>query len=111
MTIIIGNILLPLGSGNAQNYNSYHRKLLKVPFLPQGMLAFKVPNSVSWGHLFSVMERLKCGDVSSNAESSHSTPVSLVEDYAASDTSLEQVFLSFAREASVTGGIPEVTTL
>ncbi|CAL4122302.1 unnamed protein product, partial [Meganyctiphanes norvegica] len=53
----------------------------------RGMLAYQVPTNVTWGKIFSVMEDLKAGSI-------------IVEDYAASDTSLEQVFLSFAREPS-----------
>ncbi|KAK8719014.1 hypothetical protein OTU49_014299, partial [Cherax quadricarinatus] len=92
-----------------------------------GMMAFRVPSTITWGRLFTVMEALKAGaDRSSmsdpiatsaasyslleslkargnngsspDAAASHS----LVEDYAASDTSLEQVFLAFAREAALT---------
>nr|XP_053628635.1 phospholipid-transporting ATPase ABCA3-like [Cherax quadricarinatus] len=93
----------------------------------KGMMAFRVPSTITWGRLFTVMEALKAGaDRSSmsdpiatsaasyslleslkargnngsspDAAASHS----LVEDYAASDTSLEQVFLAFAREAALT---------
>ncbi|KAK4327949.1 hypothetical protein Pmani_001610 [Petrolisthes manimaculis] len=78
----------------------------------KGMLAYQVPTTVSWGHLFSVMERLKQGDANNGADvNNSSTSISLVEDYAASDTSLEQVFLSFAREAAITDGSPEITIL
>ncbi|MPC11282.1 ATP-binding cassette sub-family A member 3 [Portunus trituberculatus] len=63
----------------------------------KGMLAFRVPTEVSWGCLFSVMEAMKHdhGDVEATAQNP------LVEDYTASDTSLEQVFLSFAREGNL----------
>ncbi|KAG7161493.1 ATP-binding cassette sub-family A member 3-like 3 [Homarus americanus] len=68
------------------------------------MLAFRVSNRNSWGHLFSVMEALKAGRkpgaAGSWTEAAVTTSSPLVEDYAASDTSLEQVFLSFAREAA-----------
>lgn len=68
-------------------------------FLPQGMLAFRVPAQVSWGSLFSVMEEMKSGqDPACNASEDNVAQNPLVEDYSASDTSLEQVFLSFARE-------------
>lgn len=52
------------------------------------------------------MEALKSGRQPSDRDSvAIASPVanpqeSIVEDYAASDTSLEQVFLTFAREAS-----------
>ncbi|XP_018027772.1 phospholipid-transporting ATPase ABCA1 [Hyalella azteca] len=57
----------------------------------RGMLSYMVTPDVTWAHLLSVMERLKNGDGAEN--------MSLVEDYAATDPSLEQVFLAFAREA------------
>lgn len=46
-----------------------------------------MPSTVPWGRLFTVMEELK-------------TEGDIVEVYAASDTTLEQVFLSFAREST-----------
>lgn len=52
------------------------------------------------------MEALKSGRQPSDGDAetipspSANTHESIVEDYAASDTSLEQVFLTFAREAS-----------
>nr|XP_045609701.1 phospholipid-transporting ATPase ABCA3-like isoform X2 [Procambarus clarkii] len=69
------------------------------------MLAFRVPSNISWGQIFKVMEALKTGRDPSVSGSltpaaAASASTSLVEDYAASDTSLEQVFLSFAREAA-----------
>lgn len=68
------------------------------------MLAYRVPSTVTWGKLFTVMEALKGGrdPLNLNAETEVSPPCSLpiVEVYAASDTSLEQVFLSFARESA-----------
>ncbi|KAK7083179.1 ATP-binding cassette sub- A member 3 [Halocaridina rubra] len=72
----------------------------------KGMLAYRIPSSITWGHLFSVMEALKYGqNIDSPRRLSMDVPTSpfsssLVEDYAATDTSLEQVFLSFAREAN-----------
>ncbi|XP_071529902.1 phospholipid-transporting ATPase ABCA3-like [Panulirus ornatus] len=73
----------------------------------KGMMAFRVPSRVSWGRLFFVMETLKAGRNPAVVDAvekgvADPPPSSLVEDYAASDTSLEQVFLSFAREASTT---------
>ncbi|CAL4102208.1 unnamed protein product, partial [Meganyctiphanes norvegica] len=65
----------------------------------KGMLAYKVPTSISWGKLFDVMEALKAGKDPVTGTEDRSA---IVEDYAASDTSLEQVFLSFAREANDT---------
>lgn len=99
------------------------------------MLAYRVPTTVSWGQLFSLMEALKAGRdpadhhheqkqgqggraTTSNTSSSpfSTSSRSIVEVYAASDTSLEQVFLSFAREAqtealdgAVVGGAPPVS--
>lgn len=70
------------------------------------MLAYRVPSTVTWGTLFTVMEALKIGkDPMNPNEEAPSPTVSLpiVEVYAASDTSLEQVFLSFAREAAEEG--------
>ncbi|KAK4327951.1 hypothetical protein Pmani_001612 [Petrolisthes manimaculis] len=61
----------------------------------RGMVAYRIPSSVAWGQLFTVMEGLKTED-------------NIVEVYAASDTTLEQVFLSFAREATQTNFIPSV---
>lgn len=62
------------------------------------MLAFRISKEVSWSHLFSVMEAMKnCQNDVNRVE--EEPP--LVEDYAASDASLEQVFLSFAREATI----------
>lgn len=72
----------------------------------KGMLSYRIPTRISWGRLFSVMEALKSGRQPSDRDSDAiASPVanpqeSIVEDYAASDTSLEQVFLTFAREAS-----------
>lgn len=66
------------------------------------MLAYRVPSSVSWGTLFTVMEALKTGQHPGSSPDPDPDPSSppIVEVYAASDTSLEQVFLSFAREAA-----------
>ncbi|XP_063859615.1 phospholipid-transporting ATPase ABCA3-like isoform X2 [Scylla paramamosain] len=69
----------------------------------KGMLAYRVPNTVTWGRLFAVMESLKAGQDPEGSQAPVSQSMSLpsiVEVYAASDTSLEQVFLSFAREAT-----------
>lgn len=70
----------------------------------KGMLAYRVPSSVTWGTLFTVMEALKAGqDPGSSPNPAPPKAMSsppIVEVYAASDTSLEQVFLSFAREAA-----------
>lgn len=69
------------------------------------MLAYRIPSSVPWGQLFSVMEDLKAGRHPGTAtapagdQTDGAPSPSIVEVYAASDTSLEQVFLSFAREA------------
>ena len=52
------------------------------------MLVYRVPSSISWSELFRKLENLK------RSKFKH-----LVEDYAAMDPSLEQVFLSFARES------------
>lgn len=65
-----------------------------------------IPKNISWALLFSVMEDLKAGrrpgsEHRSDAQSTEAASAPpFVEDYAASDTSLEQVFLSFAREAN-----------
>ncbi|XP_069191601.1 LOW QUALITY PROTEIN: phospholipid-transporting ATPase ABCA3 [Procambarus clarkii] len=71
----------------------------------KGMLAYRIPSNVPWGTLFSVMETVKAGrdPSATEAERPYSSPASpsIVEVYAASDTSLEQVFLSFAREAAL----------
>ena len=67
------------------------------------MLAFRVPTEVSWGCLFSVMEAMKHGqDPACSGDAGATVQNPLVEDYTASDTSLEQVFLSFAREGANT---------
>lgn len=63
------------------------------------MLAFRVSKQVSWSRLFSVMEALKSGPEAVSGGDTSVTVEPLVEDYAASDASLEQVFLSFARES------------
>ena len=42
--------------------------------------------NLSWHYLFSTMEKLKL-----------EMPVSVIEDYSVSETTLEQVFLSFAK--------------
>ncbi|KAG7161491.1 ATP-binding cassette sub-family A member 3-like 2 [Homarus americanus] len=84
----------------------------------KGMLAYRVPISVSWGQLFSVMEALKAGrDPGAATPLREDLPLaspstSIVEVYAASDTSLEQVFLSFAREAAMeqAPGVPGTVT-
>ncbi|XP_042235284.1 phospholipid-transporting ATPase ABCA3-like [Homarus americanus] len=82
----------------------YHLRGSTLTDQHKGMLAFRVSNRNSWGHLFSVMEALKAGRkpgaAGSWTEAAVTTSSPLVEDYAASDTSLEQVFLSFAREAA-----------
>lgn len=81
------------------------------------MLAYRVPSTVTWGTLFTVMEALKAGRDPRNPNTNASTAsfsLPIVEVYAASDTSLEQVFLSFAREAAqeeVTGTVaPKAVT-
>lgn len=81
------------------------------------MLAYRVPSTVTWGTLFSVMEALKAGrdPVSTNTETPPPTfSLPVVEVYAASDTSLEQVFLSFARETAQedvpSNAVPKVVT-
>ncbi|XP_047471049.1 phospholipid-transporting ATPase ABCA1-like [Penaeus chinensis] len=72
----------------------------------KGMLAYLIPRNISWAVLFSVMEDLKAGrkpgsEHQSQPQSTDTASMPpFVEDYAASDTSLEQVFLSFAREAN-----------
>lgn len=86
----------------------YTLKALSMKFcgILQGMLSYRIPSRISWGRLFSVMEALKNGRQPSDRDTDVvASPVanlqeSIVEDYAASDTSLEQVFLTFAREAS-----------
>lgn len=82
------------------------------------MLAFRVPSEVSWGCLFSVMEAMKHGqDPACSGGAKATTQEPLVEDYTASDTSLEQVFLSFAREGTDTDSdthkipTPQITEL
>lgn len=70
----------------------------------RGMLAYLVPPTISWSTLFTVMEQLKTEG-----------QTTLVEDYAATDPSLEQVFLTFAREADLTttvleDAVPELVT-
>ncbi|XP_068232553.1 LOW QUALITY PROTEIN: phospholipid-transporting ATPase ABCA3-like [Palaemon carinicauda] len=65
----------------------------------KGMIAYRIPVTVSWSQLFSVMESLKTGtETPASASQLFSLPI--VEDYAVSEASLEQVFLSFAREES-----------
>ncbi|XP_050726962.1 phospholipid-transporting ATPase ABCA3-like [Eriocheir sinensis] len=74
----------------------------------KGMLAYRVPSTVTWGTLFTVMEALKTGKDPMNPNDEAPSPtvsLPIVEVYAASDTSLEQVFLSFAREAAE-GDVP-----
>nr|XP_027231595.1 ATP-binding cassette sub-family A member 1-like [Penaeus vannamei] len=72
----------------------------------KGTIAYLVPKNISWALLFSVMEDLKAGRKPGSEHQSQPQPTDsasmppFVEDYAASDTSLEQVFLSFAREAN-----------
>lgn len=56
-------------------------------------MAYLIPSTVSWTQLFNVMEDLKTDGSGSGR--------GLVEDYAATDPSLEQVFLTFAREADM----------
>lgn len=79
-------------------------ELTELPF--QGTIAYLVPKNISWALLFSVMEDLKAGRKPGSEHQSQPQPTDsasmppFVEDYAASDTSLEQVFLSFAREAN-----------
>ena len=60
------------------------------------MLSYLIPPSISWATLFSVMEALK-DDNSDMAQ---------VEDYSATEPSLEQVFLAFAREADMAMAAP-----
>lgn len=70
-------------------------------FLLQGMLAFRISKEVSWGRLFSVMETIKNEQRAADyADDEGTVKEPLLEDYAASDASLEQIFLSFAREAT-----------
>merc|ERR1719154_796049 len=54
-----------------------------------GMITYMVPKEHGWGKLFEVLEGLK------------SRKNSIVEDYAATDPSLEDVFLMFARESEM----------
>ena len=69
----------------------------------QGMLAYKVPPSIPWGHIFKMMESLKKGiDPSDSNKTGPGFRSTLVEDYVVTDTSLEQVFLSLARETDLT---------
>lgn len=83
------------------------------------MLAYRVPSTITWGTLFTVMEALKAGKNPMNPNDEAQSPMvslPIVEVYAASDTSLEQVFLSFAREAAQTAVLPnnvpkDVTTM
>lgn len=73
----------------------------------KGMIAYLIPKNISWALLFSVMEDLKAGRKPGSEHQSQPQSIDtasmppFVEDYAASDTSLEQVFLSFAREANL----------
>lgn len=86
-------------------------------FLPQGMLAFRISKQISWSHLFSVMEAMKTNPEAARDETNNATVGKpMVEDYAASDASLEQVFLSFARETvpnhpTLPDSIPYITQL
>ncbi|XP_064105712.1 phospholipid-transporting ATPase ABCA1-like [Macrobrachium nipponense] len=72
----------------------------------KGMLAYRIPVTVSWSQLFSIMESLKSGKgfqqptPKSEMSACHLFSLPIVEDYAVSEASLEQVFLSFAREAN-----------
>lgn len=84
------------------------------------MLTFRVPSTISWSKLFNVMEALKTGSTDPPAGVSNTfweTKVHnahfehLIEDYAAMDPSLEQVFLSFAREDDITPEEPMETKL
>ena len=68
-------------------------------FLPQGMLSYLIPPAITWSQLFTEMEAIKA------------TPQSSVEDYAATEPSLEQVFLAFAREADEATNEELVTVL
>ncbi|XP_045131522.1 phospholipid-transporting ATPase ABCA3-like [Portunus trituberculatus] len=82
---------------------NYHLPGSSLTDQHKGMLAYRVPDTVTWGTLFAVMESLKAGqhpDGSQTTVSQSMSSPSIVEVYAASDTSLEQVFLSFAREAA-----------
>lgn len=78
-----------------------------IELLFQGMIAYLIPKNISWALLFSVMEDLKAGRKPGSEHQSQPQSIDtasmppFVEDYAASDTSLEQVFLSFAREANL----------
>ena len=66
------------------------------------MLSYLVPPSISWSDLFTVMEGLKEEEGAGG----------LLEDYAATEPSLEQVFLAFAREAdnAMANKVMEVVT-
>ena len=56
------------------------------------MLTYLIPPAISWATLFHVMEEAKGGSLPEMAP---------VEDYSATEPSLEQVFLAFAREADL----------
>lgn len=103
------------GAANDEAYNSKIAELRQVisQRLPgstltdqhKGMLAYRIPVTVSWGQLFSIMESLKGGKglqptSEGGVPASHLFSLPIVEDYAVSEASLEQVFLSFAREAN-----------
>lgn len=68
------------------------------------MLDYLVPPNVTWSELFSVMEELKGGG-------DEDSELDLVEDYSATDPSLEQVFLTFAREADVSTKLDSNTSV
>lgn len=55
----------------------------------KGLLFYQVKNiRLKWSQLFETMETLKCD-------------CKIIDDYTITDTSLEEVFMSFARQAEI----------
>ena len=68
------------------------------------MLSYELSSNHTWSYIFEVMESLKNGlalpfTFTQRESSTIEILRNFVEDYAVMDPSLEQVFLSFAREA------------
>lgn len=54
-------------------------------FIPQGLIHYQIMDtSLSWSHLFAKLESIK-------------SSLDIVEDYSLSDTTLEQIFIAFAK--------------